>query len=160
MVLAIVNRELVFDSVQQETAFRDPIAVAANDRPEVRVSFQIRIEIVKAENDIVKLALAIGNFERSDDAAIVGNLNFHATLVSQSVDINVLSVQALSKAFLRYCGLYARLTVRVKVEQQNHRATNHGQTKNFGWFHETPPAIFRYPKALAPGDEPQRIDGS
>ena len=64
MVLAVVDGEFVFDAVERETSFGDAIAVAADDRAEVGiVLFQIALEIVETEHDVVKLAIAIGDIE-------------------------------------------------------------------------------------------------
>ena len=63
MVLAIVDGELVLDAVEREASFGDAIAVTADQRAEVRMWFEVAVEIVEAEHHVVKLSIAIGNFE-------------------------------------------------------------------------------------------------
>src|SRR5256886_17386658 len=111
-------------TVEGEAAFRDSIPITADDRAEVRIAFQIRIEVIEAENNIVTLPFTVRHFERCDNAAVVGDLNFSSAAIRQSIDINVLSVRCLAKAFLRYFGLAAR----AQVQHQDHRAASQNQT--------------------------------
>src|SRR6266496_5804299 len=110
-------------TVESEAAFGDAICVAADNCAEVRVAFQISVEIIEAEHNIVPIPFAVRHFERCDNATVVGDLNFSSAAIRRSIGINVLSVRCLSETFLCYFGL----AIRVKVEQQNHRAANQSQ---------------------------------
>jgi hypothetical protein len=157
VIFAVVDGQRVLMTVEGEAALCDAIPITADDRAEVRIAFQIRIEVIEAENNIVTLPFTVRHFERCDNAAVVGDLNFSSAAIRQSIEINVLSVRCLAKAFLCYFGL----TARAKVQPQDHRAANHPQPKYFHYVHEMPPplATFRYPKAFAPGDDPEIIAG-
>src|SRR5206468_9404557 len=158
MVLPVIYSQLVFDTVQREAAFGDAISIATDNRAKVWMTFQVSIEVVEAKNDIVKLAVAVRDFERRDNATVVGDPDFSFAAIRQSVDVCVLSVRRLSETFPCYFGL----TMRVKVEQQNHRAANYRQRRNRNCGHEMTPSLstFICPKALAPGDDPEIIAGS
>ena len=123
MVLAVVYGQLVFDTVQYEAAFGDAIPITANDCAKVRVAFQIRIEVIEAEHNIVTLPVAVRHLERCDNTSVVGDLNFSSAAIRQSININILSVGCFAKALFRYF----RLAMRVNVEQQNHRAANQSE---------------------------------
>ena len=59
----VVDRQLVFDAVECEAALSDAIAIATDNRTKVRTTLQVGIEVVEAEHDVVKLAVAIRDLE-------------------------------------------------------------------------------------------------
>ena len=116
MILAVVDRQLVFDAVEFEAAFGDPVSIATDNRAKVRMTLQVSVEIVEAEHCVVKPTVAIRDFERSHDAAIVHNLSFDTVAISQRVNVNALSVRGFSKTFLFHSGL----TFRVEAKPEGH----------------------------------------
>src|SRR2546430_991588 len=104
VIFAVVDGQHVLMTVEGEAAFRDAIPITADDRAEVRIAFQIRIEVIEAENNIVTLPFTVRHFERCDNAAVVGDLNFSSAAIRQSIDIYVLSVRSFSEALPCYFG--------------------------------------------------------
>src|SRR5204863_4698500 len=84
VIFAVVDGQCVLMTVKGEAAFGDAISVTADNCAEVWAAFQICIKVVKAEHDITELAVAVRNFERGDDAAVVGDLNFSSAAIRQS----------------------------------------------------------------------------
>src|SRR5439155_11569446 len=82
VILAVVDRQLVFDAVECEAALSDAIAIATDNRTKVRTTLQVSIEVVEAEHDVVKLAVAIRDLERGYNAAVVDNPGFDALAIS------------------------------------------------------------------------------
>ena len=79
MVRAVVGRERVRLAVERELALRDPVAVAADDRAEVRASVvDVVVERVEAEDDVVELAAAVRHAQRDDDRAVGHRAHLHA----------------------------------------------------------------------------------
>src|SRR5687767_11567595 len=92
MVFAVIDRELVLDAVEFEAPFRNAIPETSNCSAEAWMRFEVIVEIVEAQNDVGKLPVAIGNFQRHDDATEVDDLRFHAVAIRECVEINRLTV--------------------------------------------------------------------
>ena len=70
MIRSVVRREMERRAVQRERALRDPVAVSADDRAEVRRPLEIVIQPVEPEDDIVKMVAAVSRLDRHDDGAV------------------------------------------------------------------------------------------
>src|SRR6185437_15441827 len=105
MVLTVVCGEFVFDPVQRKTTFGYAVAVASDDRAEVWIVLQVTVEIAEAEYDVVKLSIAIRNFERRDDGAVIHDLCFDAVRIAKCVKIDLLTVRRFAERLLRDLGV-------------------------------------------------------
>src|SRR5262249_705205 len=97
VVLAVVYGQFVFDTVERESPFGDAVGVAARERPEEGVAFQVFVQTVEAEHDVVHLAGAVGSLERNDYAAVSGDSGLDAVGVGQRVKLHALPVLRLSE---------------------------------------------------------------
>ena len=97
VIVAVVLRQRVGDTVQRELGMRDSVGVTSDDRTEVCFAGLVVFQLVVAEYYVVDLAVAVGNFESDDRASVVGDRGFHAVLISQSKKIGLLSVVSLAK---------------------------------------------------------------
>jgi hypothetical protein len=69
-VRAVVERKLVGRAVEGEGAARDAVAVAADQGAEVGVVVRdVAGQVVEPEDDVVHLAVRVGNLQRLDDPA-------------------------------------------------------------------------------------------
>ena len=67
---AVVRDERVPHGVEREGRLGDAVAVAADDRAEVRRLFQVAGKVVVAENDVGHGPRPVGDAQRGDDAAV------------------------------------------------------------------------------------------
>src|SRR5262249_45646029 len=88
MIRTVVGGKLERSAVDREASRRDTVAVAADNRSEVRRGAQIAIERVKAEDDVVEMVRAIGRLERHDDAAVRNRANLDAVRIRQREDFH------------------------------------------------------------------------
>ena len=96
-VIAIILRQRVRLAVQREFSVRDSVPVSSNQCAKKSFVGEVAIEAVIAEHHIVELAGAIGDLERNDDPAEVGDRNFHALLIGQGIKIHRSPVAGFSK---------------------------------------------------------------
>src|SRR5690242_3108680 len=94
---AIVSSQCVWPAIEIEFTFSDSIAVAADQGAEIRRALQITCEVVVTEHHIREMASAVGRSERSDDAAVIGNLRLHAMTVAEREELGGDAVFCLSK---------------------------------------------------------------
>src|SRR5262249_15144998 len=114
MILAVVDGKFVLDAIERESPFGDAVGVASRERPEERVSFQVFIQTVEAEDDVVHLAGAVGGLERNDYAAVSGDSGLDAVRVGQRVNLHDLPVLRLSEIFF----LQSRLPLSAETAQK------------------------------------------
>ena len=109
----IVDRQIVGFAVERELAFGDAVAVASDQRAEEGAALlcvavaDVAVEIVKAENDVGGVAVAIGRLERDDDAAIGDDGGFDAS-VGQRVRLDLGAIGHFSKRLCRHGCLRSR----------------------------------------------------
>ena len=89
-VRRVVDRELERLPVDRERALGDAVAVAADDRAEVRVALVVRLarvaaDVAEAERDVLQAPAAIGDADRLDRAAPGDDRDGHAAVVRERV---------------------------------------------------------------------------
>ena len=77
-VLAVVDRQVVGFAVQREFSVRDPVAVAADEGPEIGVIFQVGRQRVVPEHQF-----GSGHGDAGDDAAVVGDFYVVSTVIRE-----------------------------------------------------------------------------
>ena len=92
-VRPVVRRQLVGLAVELELGPADPIPVPADDGAEVRVGLAVGVggvarDRVEAEDDVVEVAVGIGDEERGEDAAVVRRLHHEAVRVRDGVELD------------------------------------------------------------------------
>ena len=60
--------------------------------PKYGMTGHVVVQIVKPERDVRQVAVAVGRDDRGDDAAVVGDLDFHAVGVGQRVEGHLFAV--------------------------------------------------------------------
>ena len=92
-VRAVVGVERVGDAVERELRAADAVAVAADDRAEVRVGLRVGLarvagDGVEAERDVGLAPAPVGHDELLDDAAVGEDRHRHAARVAQRVAVD------------------------------------------------------------------------
>src|SRR5262249_5760528 len=100
VVSATIHSQFVFDAVEREMSFGDTVGVTARDGAEEWMAFQVFIQVVEAEHDVIHLATSVGGFERNDYASVVGDPRLDAIRVGQRVNLHILPVLRLSEIIL------------------------------------------------------------
>src|SRR5262249_32009523 len=83
----------------------DAVGDTADDATEVRVALEVAVEVVEAEDDVGELAVAVGDVQLGDDAAVVGDLDRHAFGVGEYVQLDRRTLGGLAEM----CHLHPRL---------------------------------------------------
>src|SRR5688572_31309713 len=85
MVLTVIDRKFVLDTIQRKSSFGDSVGETSNRGAKTRVRFEVVIDIVKAENDVGKLTTSIRHFDRCNGSTEVNDLYFHAAPILKCV---------------------------------------------------------------------------
>ena len=96
-VFAIVNSQGIVHAVQSELALADTVAKATDSGTQVAVIDFITFHGVITQDNILYLAVLVGNTDGTDDAAIVQNLHFHALAVLECVGMYLPAVSGFSE---------------------------------------------------------------
>src|SRR5262249_30699642 len=115
MVLAVVDGQFVLHSIERKSPFGDAVGVTARERAEKRMAFQVLIQGIEAEYNVVQLAFAVRSSERNDNAAVGDDPGLDAVRVRQRVKLNALPVRCLSEIFL----LQGRFPLSAETTQKN-----------------------------------------
>src|SRR6478736_4136689 len=95
----VVLGELVLRAVEREPAFRDAIAITADEGAEVWSGWipQIAVDRVESEHDVVQLAVAVRHAQRGDYPAVCHNRRFHALGIGQRVEFYRLPIAGFAE---------------------------------------------------------------
>ena len=93
----VVHGEPIGRPIEGESAAGNPIAVATDDRAEVRGIAKVAAQTVVPEHDIVELTRAVRRLQRGDDAAVVRQPDFDTVGVRQRKQIDGPSVRRLAE---------------------------------------------------------------
>ena len=93
----VVGGELVLLAVQGEGGVGDPVAVAADDGPEVRVRLQVAVDRVEAEGHVGGAARAVGHDDPLHDGAPRDDVHLHAVRVLERVALDRGAVERLAE---------------------------------------------------------------
>ena len=100
MIRLVIDRQLVFNAILREAALCDSIAVTANGCAKKRSTLEVSIDIVEPEHNVVKLSVAVGDFERDNSSAIGCNLRFGALSIGQRVEFYSFTIRFSKRLFL------------------------------------------------------------
>ena len=104
-IVAVILLELVFHTVETEPGVADAVAIAADQRSEVRPWIrQVTGERVEAKHHVGHSAFAVRRSQRYDDAAIVGDSCLDAVLIGQSKKLDGSPIGHLAEIGLRCLG--------------------------------------------------------
>ena len=82
----IVLWQLVFNAVECKASLIYAIAVAANDGAEVAVDIYIVLNGIMSEYNIGEAPVPVGNHERYEASAVIGDSGFHAVIVGYYIE--------------------------------------------------------------------------
>ena len=82
VVCAVIDRQLEPAPVEHKASCAQPVAVAPDQRAEIRRGVDVGCHRVVAKHDVGMLAIAVRGVDFGDDAAEVGDLDDQATLVA------------------------------------------------------------------------------
>src|ERR1700752_1837021 len=99
MVFAVVLCQRILNSIQNELSVGDTVGMSAYQRTKVARAVQVAFEIVMPEYDVANLARAVRYVDVSDDGAIISDLHFHALVVSEREDLDLLAIWRNSEMF-------------------------------------------------------------
>ena len=85
---AVVDRQRVFLAVERELALGDAVAVAADQRAEVRAVLDVIGQVVVAEHHVAEVAVAVGHLQEDDEAAVIADAGLGALVVAQRVEVH------------------------------------------------------------------------
>src|ERR1035441_7348844 len=97
---AVVRRQRAGFAFEREFGAADAVAVAADERAEVRSGLEIAVQIIVAEHDIAEFAVFVRHFERLDDAAVGHDARFHSLAVAQGVNCHRRAVRGIAEGSL------------------------------------------------------------
>src|ERR1700722_6717968 len=88
-------------AVQSERSLGDAISITPDDRSQKSASRivavgVVAVHIVKAQPDLGPIAIAIGSFQRNDDATVADNLGFNGA-ITQGEDFDGRSIGNFAK---------------------------------------------------------------
>ena len=94
VVFVVVFGQRVCFVSDGELTFGDSVAVTPDDRAEVGLVDRVDIvfHTIVAKRDIAHLAVSVGHDDGSDGRAVVGDLDRHARLVGQCVELDTVEV--------------------------------------------------------------------
>src|SRR5262249_31469643 len=75
-IRTVVLCELVLDAVDREFALGDTVAIAANQGAKVGCVADVVVQIVVPESDVARFSGSIGDRQRNDDSAVIGQMRF------------------------------------------------------------------------------------
>ena len=101
---AVVQRQLMRLSFEHEAAGGDAVAVASDERAEVRVALDIVREVVEAEHDVRAAAGAVRAVQGGDDAAEVDRAQHQAATVVERVLVHRTAVRQMAEEARRAVG--------------------------------------------------------
>src|ERR1051326_2570453 len=96
----IVGRQGVFLSVELELAFGNAVSIAANQSSEIRIGFQIILQIVIAKHDVIKVPLFVWHTQRNDYSAIIADLRLSSPAITQGVQFDRRSIFGFPERFV------------------------------------------------------------
>src|SRR5688572_14367454 len=89
MALTVVGCEAVLAPSHGEPSLVNPIGIAANQRAEIgAVVLEIPIQRIIAQRHLLKLAAAVWDLERNDNATVSYDASFNTIGVGQRVEIH------------------------------------------------------------------------
>ena len=111
-IRSVILRDGVLLAIQHETRVGDAVGIATDDRAKegaalLIVISNVPIEIVEPQHDILARTLLIGNFQRNDDSAIVGDARLHLP-VRKCVEFDGSPVRHFSKRLAGHFGFRLR----------------------------------------------------
>src|SRR5829696_2855224 len=83
MVRRRVGLEPILPAVERKPGVGDAVRIAADERAEEIRIMQIVVERVEAERDVSKIAVAVGNMQRRDNAAERDEAHLHTLGVGE-----------------------------------------------------------------------------
>ena len=81
----VIFRQSVGFAVEGEGAVGDAVGIAADNSAQERRIRNVALQVLVAENDVGKLAFAVGDANRNNDAAIVHRIDFDSVGVRERV---------------------------------------------------------------------------
>ena len=91
-VAEIVLRQLYGIAVDDKATVVDAVGITTHRSTEVRRNIHIIIDVIKSQNDIAHFAVTVGNHDRDDTSAEIGNAYLHARGVFQCIKSNLFSI--------------------------------------------------------------------
>ena len=85
----VIEFQIVFFSVQHETAIGDAVGEAADQSPEIRAFVSVIFGVLKTEQYIDRLAVTVGSTQRNERAAPIGDIHFKPGSVGQRVELGL-----------------------------------------------------------------------
>lgn len=95
----VIAREKIGRAIESEFPIGDTVAVAAHKTAEIGALLLVVGQSFKSENHISEFAVAVGNLQRRDDAAVVNDRSRGAFFVGQGVLDDLLSPGCGSERF-------------------------------------------------------------
>src|ERR1035441_6062997 len=97
---AVVRRQRAGFAFEREFGAADAVAIAADERAEVRSGLEIAVQIIVAEHDVAEFAVLVRHFERLDNAAISHDARLHSLGVAQGVNLDRRAVRHFAEGRL------------------------------------------------------------
>ena len=99
----VIDPQAIGLVIKRKLPLRDPIAVATDDGAEVLLLRpEIVVEAVVPEDDIYRLALAVGNQQLDYFAAIVGHPHLHPSTIGEVIEMGRMTAEVAVKAHCVY----------------------------------------------------------
>ena len=83
VVRAVVGSQRVGISFDGEFSFGDPVAIPTNDGTEIWVLLYVTAKLIKAKDDIGRLAIFIRHYQMRDYASEIGYSDLHPVSVAK-----------------------------------------------------------------------------
>ena len=88
MVGTVVSGEYVLLPFECELTAGDTVAHAADNGAEIRMAFQVFLQGIESQHDVLEIAVTVRHFKRHHDAAVVGNPGFKSVFIGQCVKMH------------------------------------------------------------------------
>ena len=88
----IIDGEFVGDAVERELPFGDAVAATPDQAAKIGRRREITFQVVIPEHHVAQPAPPVGDQPGSDDAAVIGEADFHPVAIAQGVKICGLAV--------------------------------------------------------------------
>ena len=97
----IVLGQLVFNTFNGDPALGDTVCVTSDGSSEISlvVLGEIIIDVVETEDDILEVAIAVGDHHGNDTATEVGDTDFHSGLVCKGMEDGLGTVPLSDETF-------------------------------------------------------------